>query len=703
MVVLLVIALVPVVGDLANGAKAKAEPLDLNPLPERSVVYDSNGEPLATLHAAENRSPVSFAQIPDTVKKAVLAVEDAGFYSHKGVNIRATMRAMFANLSNGGVEQGGSTITMQLIKNALPTTKRGLSRKTREAVLASRLESEMTKDQIFERYLNTVYLGNGAYGVQAASELYFSKDVGQLGWAEAALLAGMIRDPAGYDPFTRPDRAIERRRVALDRLVEVGDVSRSEADVAAFTPLPANASQVAEPPKDYFIEEVKQRLLTDPEFNIGEDYTERYNAVFKGGLRIYTTLDRSIAIQAAGAVSDTLPSEDGIPANEFVIRGAGNVDVATTCPTLNDGNGSCLGTVAMASVDPRSGAVRSIVGGPGFENWKLDLATSPQQPGSSMKTFVLIAALESGIVINDTISGSDCSFANPGGTPNPYVVKGEAGTQDLTKQLAASVNCAFLRLGQVVGLDKVIAKAHEMGVTSDLQANLSLPLGSSPISPLEMAGAYAAIASEGIYRTPYFIDRIEDSSGKVVYQHEDDARRVMSVQTARQAEVALQAVVGYGTATRAKLPDRPAAGKTGTTEQHGDAWFVGFTPQLATAVWMGSPEARVAMNNVGGINVFGGTFPALLWRNFMVQAMAGQPVLGFAAPGSTRPGKFLQPPKGTETFGGSGSRPSAGTGPAPTRPPVTRGAPVSTPTTAAPPPTTEAPPVTTAPPAEATP
>jgi penicillin-binding protein 1A len=221
--------------------------------------------------------------------------------------------------------------------------------------------------------------------------------------------------------------------------------------------------------------------------------------------------------------------------------------------------------------------------------------------------------------------------------------------------MAGSVNCAFLRLGTVVGLDKVIAQAHKMGVTATLNPNLSLPLGTDPISPLEMAGAYAAIANDGIYNAPYFIEKIEAADGRVIYEHKRGGERVMSQQTARQATVAMQAVVTGGTATRAQLSGRQAAGKTGTTEKHGDAWFVGFTPQLTTAVWMGSPEAQVPMNSVGGINVYGGTFPALIWHNFMTDALDGMPSMDFTAPAPMRVGKFLQPPKGKETFGGSGS------------------------------------------------
>jgi penicillin-binding protein 1A len=641
-------AMVPQVAALFTASRSEAEPINLDPLPQRSLLYDSNGNLVGPLPAVENRSPVTLAEIPAVMKRAILSVEDENFYSHTGVNLRATMRALFTNVQSGAVEQGGSTITMQLVKNALPDpTKQGLSRKSREAILAWRIEQTMSKDEIFERYLNTVYFGNGAYGVQAAAETYFGKDVGAVTWPEAALLAAMIRDPRDYDPFINAPLAIERRHIALQRLVETSDLSQAEADLYAFTPLPTSPSQVAVPPKDYFIEQVKQALLDDPSFNLGDDYTARYNAVFKGGLRIYTTLDPALQLKAIDARNSTLPNQD--PNGLFLIAGA-KQNTAVACAELNDGAGHCLGTIALVSVEPATGAVRTLVGGPGFERSKYNLATHPpgRQPGSSMKAFVLAAALEQGISINDTIDGGQCSIKNPGGIPDPYVQKGEGGVATLVRQTAGSVNCAFLRLGQIVGIDKVIEQARKMGVTSPLDNVVSVPLGVNVITPLEMAGAYAAIANDGVFNPPYFVDKITDAAGKVIYQHESSARRVMSSQSARQEIVALQAVVTGGTGTRAQLSGRPVAGKTGTTDGHGDAWFIGFTPQLATAVWMGNSESVVPMNSVGGINVFGGTFPALVWHNFMIQAMDGLPVVPFTAPGSIPAGKFLELPKDKE-------------------------------------------------------
>ena len=639
--------LVPQVATVFTASRSEAEPINLDPLPERSLIYDSSGNLVGPLPAVENRAPVVLSAIPDPVKRTILAVEDENFYSHAGVNLRATLRALFTDFQSGGIEQGGSTITMQLVKNALLTPERSLERKAKEAILASRLEGMMSKDEIFERYLNTVYFGNGAYGVQAAAETFFGKNVADLNWADAALMAAVIRSPSDYDPFVHPAIAIERRHIALRRLVETGDLTEAEADLYAFTPLPTAPSQVAAPPKDYFIEQVKQALLDDTSFNLGDEYTERYNAVFKGGLRIYTTLDQSLQLKAIAARNGTLPNQD--PNGLFVISGA-RQNTGLACPQLNDGDGHCLGTIAMVSVEPSTGAVRNLVGGPGFENWKYNLATHlpGRQPGSAMKAFVLASALEQGYTINDTIDGGQCVIKNPGGTPDPYVQRGTGGTASLLRQTAGSVNCAFLRLGQVVGIQRVIDQARKMGVTSPLSNVISLPLGVSEITPLEMAAGYASIANDGMYNKPYFVEKITDAAGKVIYQHEAEPARAMSSQSARQEIAALEAVVTGGTATRARLPGRPVAGKTGTTDLHGDAWFIGFTPQLATAVWMGNPESVVPMNSVGGVNVFGGTFPALVWHNFMVEAMDGLPVQDFAKPDPLPPGTSVTLPKDKE-------------------------------------------------------
>lgn len=694
---LAVVAMVPAArGVLASGQGEPAS-LDLGLLAERSIVYSADGSLMASLHAEQDRSPVALSAVPKPVVQSILAVEDNGFYRHKGVDLRSTLRALVENVQSGGVEQGGSTITQQVVKNSLLTPERNLSRKVKEAVLARRLEKVMSKREILERYLNTVYFGNGAYGVQAAAETYFGEDVTKLSWPQAALLAGLIRNPVGYDPFRKHEAAMERRRIVFDRLVETGRLTRSRADAYEKEPLPDGPHTVVPPPDDYFVEEVKQQLLDDT--RLGATKAERYNAVFNGGLKIHTTLDPRAQFLAVSARDHIIPGSQGV----FT---AGR-DPATGQPVD--------GTVALASVDPGTGAVRAMIGGPGFDRYKYNLATQGiRQPGSSFKVFVLMALLENGYVPNDTVNGSSpCSFPNPGGTPNPYKAENFEGsrgsTANITTQTLKSSNCAYLRLGQIVGLDKVVDVAHRMGITSPLDPSvISLPLGTMGVSPLEMAGAYAVIANDGIRNPPYLIDRVEDRDGKVLFRHEGHPERVVSSDVARLAADVLRRNVEGGTGTRARLPGRQAGGKTGTASDYADAWFVGFTRQLSTAVWMGAWQGKVPMRVVGGISVVGGSYPAAMWGSYNRAFHDGLPVLDFPKPPATRAGKYLRAPNESKYSSSSGStstrrrssstsRPpsrSTGTtapGPRSTSPPTTT-ATSSPPTTTARPPTTPAPP-----------
>jgi 1A family penicillin-binding protein len=601
---------------------APAEAIALDPLSERSIVLAADGSRLAVLYREENRAVVPLAEVPPVVVDTVLAVEDEDFYDHGGMNLRATFRALLANVSAGDVLQGGSTITQQLVKNALLTPEQDLERKAQEAVLAVRLEEQMSKDEILERYLNMVYFGNGAYGVQAAAEIYFGVDVQQLGQAEAAFLAGLIRNPEGYDPFVAPEVAKERLELVVDRLVVVGQIDEDEAEAIAGMPIPTEPrnGDLLPKPKDYFVEEVTRRLLADP--RLGESESERYDALFRGGLTIRTTLDRRLQGLAEQAVASMLPDTGG----QF--------------------------TAALVSVEPGTGAVRALVGGPGFEQAKYNIATQGvgQQPGSSFKPFVLATALEQGISPNASIDGTGpCFFPNPGGRPDPYDAEnfeGSAGAVvDLAQATHRSVNCAYVRLGLVAGLGEVAATAKRMGITTPHDPVLSLPLGSKEVLPLDMAGAYATFAADGMHFPPYFVDEVLDAQGKVLFGGATPGERAISEATARQATDVMQGVVNAGTATAARFPDnRPAAGKTGTTSDYSDAWFVGYVPQLSTAVWMGSAEGDVPMRNVGGIRVTGGSYPAQIWQAFMGPALAGQPIVPFPPPPPGGRVEFLRPP-----------------------------------------------------------
>jgi penicillin-binding protein 1A len=654
------IVAMPALGKVATAGQGSGEDIDLTKFDDyavRSEVYASDGSLLATVHGVENREPVSLDQVPDQVKDAILAVEDAEFYRHGGVNVRALTRAMVENVQAGGVEQGGSTITQQLVKNALLNDDRVLNRKVKEAALALRLEDQMSKDQILEAYLNTVYFGNGAYGVQAAAETYWGKNVGELSWAEGAMLAAIISNPLAYDPILHPDVAKKQRDVAIDRIVAYGSLTRDEGAYTKLFPLPTgrctgvagprptDCGEIVQPPPDsYFVARVRDELLNDP--RLGATATERANTYYGGGLKIYTTIDPVAQAAADEAQRTTLPS------------------VATDQGI----------TMAMVSVDP-TGAVRAVVGGPGFSNFQYDIATydgvdgnGGRQTGSSFKTFVMLTALEQGVQPNDYVSGTG-SWPNPGGSPNPYTISGTGGTLDSIT--TASSNGAYVRLGATVGRQNVIDMAQKLGVTSNFDPRvIPLPLGVFNVTPLEMASAYTAISNAGVHNPAYFIERVEDRNGNVLISHTPDPTRAFSTQTACLATEILQHNVERGTGKNAQLGAQPAAGKTGTTNANTDTWFVGFTPYLTTAVWMGFPGEAKSMPRIYGQELFGGLYPAKAWQamNSAYLSAEKKPVAEFPTcdplPRGSRPAAGAADPYGTLNGGSVPSylKPQTGTG-----------------------------------------
>ena len=603
------ILLAPQVKALATSGKGgKEDPKQRQELAVRSVVSDRDGKLLAVIHEEENRSPVTLAKVPAVLISAVLDTEDDRFWLHGGVDLRSTVRALATDVSGGGLAQGGSTITQQLVKNSLLTPEKTFGRKFKEAVLAVREEHRLTKKQILTEYLNTVYFGNHAYGVQAAAETYFDKDVSALTVGEAAFLAGMVQNPIGYDPLRYPEASRQRRNVVLDRMVAAGDLSRAAADRVRDEPLPTSLANPVQLPKDYFVDDVKQLLENDSRF-LGGSPQERQNAVNKGGLHIYTTLDPRMQAAAVKARDDILPDTHG------------------------------RYTAAIVSLDSTNGAVRALVGGRNFEESQYDLATHRigRQPGSSFKPIVLAAALESGISPYDTINGtSPCTINVPGNKPyKPDNFEGETGgVMSITDATVHSVNCAYVKLGALVGLDKVVAMSHRLGYPStvDIRPTPSVSLGAYEVPPIDQASVYSTFANDGIHHEPYFIEKITDRTGKVVFRHHDTGDRRISAQTARTVTQVLRQVVLRGTGVAAAVPKHVVAGKTGTSDQHSDAWFVGYTPQITTAVWMGSPTKRDPMLNVGGITVQGGTYPARMWSAYMTEALAPLPSVSFTAP-----------------------------------------------------------------------
>ncbi len=636
------VALVPAIEELSSAGSSDEAMIDLGPLDQRSYVYAADGSLLTTLQAEIDRQPVPLSEIPQHTIDAVLAVEDADFYSHDGVNIRSTLRALVRNVDEGETVQGGSTITQQVVKEELVGNEQSLDRKAREAVLARRLEDLMTKDEILERYLNTVYLGNGAYGVQAGAETYFDRSVAELDIIQSAFLAGIIANPARFDPVRNPEDSKARRDIALRRLAAVDVVSDEAAEYMTSAPMPTTINQFNPETQDYFVEEVKQILFDDP--RLGATREERQNRVFRGGLRIYTTLDPRAQALATSSRNDVLAelSPEGTPAG-------------TTPNGLHPGPGPLTGTPISAtgvvvSVQPHTGAVRAMVGGAGFGTDPYNIATQGvgRSGGSTFKIFVLLALLENGYLPTDSVNGGGpCTFRDiPGMFPDPYTVENFSnsggGSGTILSQTLRSSNCAYVRLGQIVGTDKVVQQARRMGITTPLEEAVSMPLGTKEVYPIDMAAAVASIAADGTFNAPYYIDRVEGPDGDVILAHEPDPRRAESVQSARLAAEVLERNVESGTGTRARIPGQHAAGKTGTAQDASDGWFVGFTPYLATAVWIGTPDGKFEVR-IGGTGITGGSYPAEMWGRYMRAWHEGLPELAYGEPEPiTRSSRYLR-------------------------------------------------------------
>lgn len=625
------LTVIPQLVTIVTAYESEAPDLALADLAQRSSMLAADGTFLSFLVQEQNREPVTLDQIPQPVIDAVLAMEDNAFYQHNGVNYRAVFRALVTNINAGGIEQGGSTITQQLVKNAILGPQQDFDRKSTEAFYALRLERQLTKDEILERYLNTVYFGAGAYGVQAAAETYWGyEDVSQLGWEEAAMLAGLIRNPTRYDPTRNAVSARARREIVVAVLEADGLVTTEDATAINGSPLPAERRKPFETgPADYFSEEALKELFNNPDIPLGANEEERRTSIFFGGLTVITTFDPLAQADALAVRADVLPDDP---------RGF---------------------TMAVVAMDTHTGAVRAMVGGPDFERDQFNLTTDGvRQAGSSMKTFVLAALFEAGYTPKDTVRGdSPCSFENPGGIPDPYEVKGGGGgEQSVGSATRASNNCAFVRLGQVVGNDAVVDVAKRLGVTTPLQPYLSLPLGALEMRPIEMAGAYAAMGNDGIYNQPFYIQTIKDAAGEVLYEHRPNGSRAISMQSARLITETLESNIVAGTGRAARLTDgHIAAGKTGTTQNNEDAWFVGYTDCLATAVWMGHPDEKIPMTNVGGVaRVQGGSYPAIAWGAFnnAYHSRVAEPC-DFELPEAYGGGRYLKAP-GEIDFCGEG-------------------------------------------------
>ncbi|ERT09510.1 penicillin-binding, 1A family protein [Lyngbya aestuarii BL J] len=565
---------------------------------ETTHIYDIQGRPLASLHDEANREVISLDEISPHLKRAVLAIEDSNFYYHKGIYPTGIIRAFVANLESGETVEGGSTLTMQLVKNLFLSPNRTISRKAAEAVMAIRLEQILAKDEILELYLNQVYWGHNLYGVETASLSYFNKSAKDLTLAEASMLAGLIPAPEDFSPFVDYKKSKQRQATVLKRMRDLKWITAEEEAEALKQPLLVGSiTSFRQSQLPYVTEAVVQELTR----KFGRD------AVLKGGMRVQTTIDVNFQRMAEQVVSTW---------HERlyywgVYRSWDN------------------GQIALAAVDPRTHFVKAMVGGADYKTSQYNRAIQAQrQPGSAFKPFVYYTAFATGKYSPEsTVYDSPVSYPDGYGYYSPRNYGGGfSGAVSIRSALTNSLNIPAVKLGQAVGLNQVIEVCRILGFRSPIDPVISLPLGSVDVTPMEMAGGYATFANNGWHSDPTFIVQVTDSQGNILLDNTPKPRLVLNQWAAASLNSVLQGVISGGTGTRAQI-GRPAAGKTGTTSSERDVWFVGYTPQLSTAVWVGNDDyTPLASGSTGGTTV------APIWRDFMSRALSGQPAQGFQSP-----------------------------------------------------------------------
>lgn len=564
-----------------------------------TMIYDKDGN-LVTQIGIKNSVPVDLKEVPEHVRNAFLAIEDPGFYEHHGISLRGIARAAWSDITSRSIREGGSTITQQLVKISFLSPERTLKRKIQEVILAFQVERRYTKDEILEMYLNNIYLGEGAYGIQAAAQTYFGKNVGELELEEAALLGGLPQAPSAYSPYRDPQAALERRNTVLDSMARRGFIDESQAKKAKAREIKLETKEPAERqyPYPYFLDYVTDKLI--------EKYGEA--EVFKGGLKVYTSLDQKIqqAAEAAMARNANFP------------------------PSKTDANGLLQPQGAVVVLDPHTGYIKALVGGREHtQKRQWNRATqATRQPGSAFKPIAAYGpAIEyKGMGPASVVDDIPVKY----GSYEPKNYDGRyRGLITLRTALTHSVNVAAVKLlADSVGIDAAVRFASGLGINLDPSVHgASMALGGlhNGVSPLQMAGAYAAFANQGVYIEPTAIVKVEKQDGVILDQPVPKHHQAMKATTAYLVTDMLKSVVQSGTGSGAQI-GRPAAGKTGTTDDGKDIWFVGYTPELVAAVWIGYDQPAAMPQ------AYGGTYPARIWREIMSKALSNEPVKDFPRP-----------------------------------------------------------------------
>ncbi len=571
---------------------------------EATRIYDINGT-LASQLAFEQRTVVPLEKIPMNLQNAVISIEDERFYQHWGIDLIGVMRAFIINVTHGGVREGGSTITQQLARNLFLTRERTLTRKIREALLSVQIEKNYTKKQILEMYLNQIFFGEGSYGAETASRTYFGKHVEDLNLPECALLAGLPRAPNTYDPYKSPIDALTRRNTVLGAMAGHGCITLQEATEARNTPIELKKIEAQNAP--YFVEYVRQEL----EARYGT------NAVYKGGLSVYTTLDLNMQEAAQKALAW------GVETAEIVARKTRQTNIPVDQAIQG----------ALLAIDPHTGAIRAMIGGMDYRKSVFNRAIQAhRQPGSAFKPIIYAAAIENGYTMADLFLDSPVVFPDPAtGKPWRPVNFSEKfrGPTTLHTALMYSINVVTIKLLDKLGIQPVVSMARRLGITTPIKPNLSLGLGTSEVTLDEMVQAFSVFANQGVRMEPFAILTVKDSSGKVLENNTPSGQEVLDPKTAYIMANTMKDVIDHGTGRiiRRMGFTLPAAGKTGTTNDNVDAWFIGFTPDLACGVWLGY-DARESL----GKKQTGGEAAAPIWAEFMKAATAGKLAKDFEPP-----------------------------------------------------------------------